>query len=308
METSRRLAGQSWSRHWRTWLRTLGLAEGERGVRVKRLEVLPGSITATAQDRSGASCEVEIRFVPWSDEQWQRVLDALGSQALYAAQLLAGDLPADLDRTIIAAGVELLPSALDEVEHRCACHPQIRRPCEHAAAVYLALGEMLADDPWLLFRLRGRDQQTILRGLRAQRARTGEGTSTTSAPAKNGERSGSAGGFYRAAQVTADDEALLPLDQQVESFWGNAKALGDFRPHIVSAPVELALLRRLGPPPTTSAGSDTYERLVQLYRRISREAMTLAYASGPENGSPDAGDANGNGSNGHPSNGVNGSA
>lgn len=289
METSRRLNGQGWSRQWRTWLRTLGLAEDDCGARIKRLEVLPGRITATAQDRSGTVCEVEIRFVPWSDEQWQRAIDALGSQALYAAQLLAGDLPPDLDSTLAAAGVRLLPAGLEELEHRCSCHPNLRRPCEHAAAVYLALGELLADDPWLLFRLRGRDQQIVLRGLRTQRARTGESSNTPALNKPAGRNAG--GGFYRAASVTGGDEEILPLDQQIEHFWGNSKALGDFRPHIVLAPVELALLRRLGSPPTAAAGSDTYERLAQIYRRISREAMTLAYASDPENGSHDNGDS-----------------
>src|SRR5690606_8703916 len=143
MDISRRLAGQDWSRQWRTWLRTLGLADGERGVRVRRLEVLPGRTTASAQERAGASCEVDIQFVMWSDEQWQRVIDALGSQALYAAQLLAGDLPSDLDRAVTAAGVQLLPKSMDEVHHYCTCHPHMQQPCEHAAAAYLALGDMV---------------------------------------------------------------------------------------------------------------------------------------------------------------------
>ncbi len=295
MEISRRLAGQDWSRQWRTWLRTLGLADGERGVRIRRLEVLPGRITASAQDRAGASCEVDIQFVMWSDEQWQRVIDALGSQALYAAQLLAGDLPSDLDRAVTAAGVQLLPKSLDEVHHYCTCHPHLQQPCEHVAAAYVALGDMVADDPWLLFRLRGRDQQAILRGLRAQRARTGETMTGGSALDREGSRATSNSGFYRAASVTSSDDEIQPLDQQIDTFWGNAKALGDFRPHIVPAPVELALLRRLGPPPTTAAGNDTYERLVEIYRRISREAMTLAYAFDPENGNHDNGHASRNG-------------
>lgn len=299
MEISRRLDGQGWSRQWRAWLRTLGLVDGDRGVRVKRLEVLPGRITATTQDRSGASCEVEIRFAMWSDEQWQRVIDALGSQALYAAQLLAGDLPPDLERTIRAAGVQLLPAGLDEVQQDCTCHSRQRRPCEHATAVFLALGEMLADDPWLIFRLRGRDQQIILRGLRTQRARTGEITTGTPALGKTSERAAGSG-FYRAASTAAHDEEIPPLEQQIEGFWGSGKILGDFRPHIVPAPVELALLRRLGPPPTAAAGSDTYERLVQIYRRISQEALTLAYAADAENGGHEnGGHGNGGHGNGH---------
>src|SRR5215213_4504460 len=95
---------QAWARRWRTWLRSLGLAGGDRSTsRVKRLEVLHGRIVAQVQERSGNLCDVEIRFAPWSDEEWQKVVDALGSQTLFAAQLLAGDLPPDMERTVAAA-------------------------------------------------------------------------------------------------------------------------------------------------------------------------------------------------------------
>src|SRR3712207_6022337 len=94
--------GQVWSSRWRTWLRTLGLHRVERSSRVRRLEVLHGRIVAQVQDRSGQLCDIEIRFAPWSDEEWQRVVDALSGQALFAAQLLAGDLPPELDRAVAA--------------------------------------------------------------------------------------------------------------------------------------------------------------------------------------------------------------
>jgi uncharacterized Zn finger protein len=289
MDSTRRTDGHGWTRQWRAWLHTLGLAEGERSsARVKRLEVLPGRITATVQDR-GVAYEVEIRFATWTDEQWQRVLDALGSQALFAAQLLAGDLPPELERTIAAAGVRLLPTGLDELEHHCTCHKAGARACEHLAAAYLALGDMLAEDPWLLFRLRGRDQQSILRGLRTQRARSGE--ATRSAPAaKPAERRPPESGFYRTSAVTTSEEALQPLEQQMDAYWGSAKALEDFRPSLTPPAVELALLRRLGPPPMGAVGGETYERLAALYRRISQATMTLAYAADPaangDNGEP----------------------
>src|SRR5690606_22993674 len=107
---------------------------------------------------------------------------------------------------------------------------------------YAALGELLPEDPWLLFRLRGRDQQGLLRSLRAQRSRT-EKSPTAFMPAKTEERRSSATGFYRA--TAAVEEEIPPLSEQIEGFWGSAKAQQDFRPHILSPAVELSLLRRL---------------------------------------------------------------
>lgn len=274
---------QAWSRRWRTWLRSLGLAGGERSTsRVKRLEVLHGRVIAEVQERSGQQCDVEIRFAPWSDEEWQRVIDALSSQALFAAQLLAGDLPPDLDRTVAAAGVQLLPTRIEEIEHECSCQIDPRRICEHITAVYAALGEMLPEDPWLLFRLRGRDQQGLLRSLRTQRSRS-ESSQPSYSSTKGESRRNGESGFYRA--TAAIEEEIPSLEEQISGFWGSAKAQQDFRPHIVSPPVELALLRRLGPPPVGADATSTYEALTILYRRISHAALDLAYAAdNPESG------------------------
>jgi uncharacterized Zn finger protein len=274
---------QAWSRRWRTWLRSLGLAGADRTTsRVKRLEVLHGRIVAQVQERSGQQCDVEIRFALWSDEEWQRVVDALSSQALFAAQLLAGDLPPDLDRTVAAAGVQLLPSRLEEIEHECSCLLDRRRVCEHIMAVYAALGELLPEDPWLLFRLRGRDQQGLLRSLRTHRSRA-ENSQPSLANAKTEVRRNGDTGFYRA--TAAVEEEIQPLGDQMAGFWGSGKAQQDFRPHILSPAVELVLLRRLGPPPLGAAAVSTYEALTTLYRRISQAALDLAYAAdNPENG------------------------
>jgi uncharacterized Zn finger protein len=267
---------QAWARRWRTWLRTLALASGERTTsRVKRLEVQHGRVVAQVQDRSGPSCDVVIRFAPWSDEEWQRVVDALGSQALFAAQLLAGDLPPDLERTVAAAGVQLLPTRLDEIEHDCSCSIDPRKVCDHVIAVYAALGELLPEDPWLLFRLRGRDQQGLLRSLRTQRNRADNSPNAPSSEQREARRNGESG-FYRA--TAAVEEEIPPLEDQIEGFWGSGKAQQDFRPHILSPSVELALLRRLGPPPLGADAMHTYDALTVLYRRISQAALDLAYA------------------------------
>jgi uncharacterized Zn finger protein len=267
---------EGWARRWRVWLRTLGLSGGERnGSRVKRLEVQHGRVLAQVQDRSGKLCDVEIGFAPWTDEAWQLAVDALGSQAIFAAQLLAGDLPPELDRTLAAAGVQLLPARMEELEHSCSCQTESRRVCEHVTAVYAALGEMLPEDPWLLFRLRGRDQQGLLRNLRTQRNRAVEPTGALSAFAGTEGRKGETG-FYRAG--AAVDEDIPSLEAQMENFWGSAKAHQDYRPHLVASTAELALLRRLGPPPLGAASASTYEALSTLYRRISRSALDVAFA------------------------------
>ena len=169
---------------------------------------------------------------------------------------------------------------------------------------------MLPEDPWLLFRLRGRDQQGLLRNLRTQRSRSDNGHLNTPQNKGEGRRSGETG-FYRA--TAAVEEEIPPLEAQITNFWGSGKAQQDFRPHILAPTVELALLRRLGLPPLGSASSSTYDALSALYRRISHAALDLAYAGdgsesdasqGNENGHHNNGHSNGNGNHTHNLNGT----
>ncbi len=112
-----------WARRWQTWLKQLGLdtdAEGGlRGCRVKRMEISPGLIQAQVQDRELGAVAVEIRLAVLQDAQWERVIDALGSQAIYAAQLLAGNMPPEIEDVFAQAGASLLPASLDEVQQSC---------------------------------------------------------------------------------------------------------------------------------------------------------------------------------------------
>ena len=53
--------------------------------------------------------KVTIKLKPLSDRQWDKVIDALAGQALFAAQLLAGEMPQEIDAVFAAAGCSLFP-------------------------------------------------------------------------------------------------------------------------------------------------------------------------------------------------------
>ncbi len=288
--------GRWWSRRWRQWLAERGIAAQAhapgKGARIKRLEALPGRVSATLQPQAGDPCTVEIGIPTWTEDEWARALETLGHQALYTAHLLAGDLPPDLERGLAQAGVSLLPAPQEEIEQSCSCCARTNAPCEHVTAVYLALGDMLVDDPWLLLRLRGRDQQQVLRSLRMRRERDGEKTNGRSTPVQ--PDTALAPGERQGATALGAAEAPESLEADVARFWGSARAQEEFRPFIVAPAVELALLRRLGSPSFTTSNTDVYDTLAAIYRRVSREALALAYAADPDaagqdsNGAPGA--------------------
>src|SRR5262245_36848878 len=118
--------GQWWASRWRYLLRELDLevSGAETGLRVKRIEVTPGRISADVKDsREGKAreCVVEVRVQTWQDSEWQRATDALSRQALYAARLLAGNLPPELERGLAEAGLALLPQRRSDLAAECSC-------------------------------------------------------------------------------------------------------------------------------------------------------------------------------------------
>jgi len=282
MQEPREQNGRWWSRRWRQMLAERGVQAANRatgkGARVKRMEVLPGRAVAMVQPHAGDVCTVEVRIPTWSETEWERALETLGHQALYTAHLSAGELPPDLESALAQAGVSLLPEPQEEIVQICSCCGETDAPCEHAIAVYRALGELLADTPWLLLRLRGKDQQQALHALRLRRERKGS-QEDGAAPADARPASGPA----QAPGYTTPDgaDAPEPLDADPAAFWGSGRAQEEYRPFIIAPAVELALLRRLGPPTFTHASIDAYETLAEIYRQVSREALALAYAADP---------------------------
>lgn len=272
-----------WSERWTNLLEAFGydLRRGRsysRRGHVQWVEVQVGRIIAQVKDRDQGQCDVEILINRLNDEEWSQVLDALSSQALFAAQLLAGDMPTSIEEGFEQTGVHLLPGGAYELESQCSCCADWEQPCKHAAATYYTLGQMLDDDPWLLFRLRGRERQQVLQALRRRRSEPNQ--SYAGATPLDERAAGALPG--QISSLTKTDEAVPPLSAQIDDYWGESKRLDDLHHYIGAPPIKLALLRRLGPPPFPSQSLETYDRLQEIYRNVTEQALALAFAPEPE--------------------------
>ncbi len=103
-----------------------------------------------------------------NDEDWGYVLEALTQKARWSAQLLAGIMPADIERAFAASGRRLFPFKLQEVRSECNC-PDKANPCKHISAIYFLMGDRFREDPFVLFQLRGRTRSKLLEDLAEQR-------------------------------------------------------------------------------------------------------------------------------------------
>ena len=128
-----------------------------------------------------------------NDEDWRYVLEALTQKARWSAQLLAGIMPADIERAFAASGRRLFPFKLQEVRSECNC-PDKANPCKHISAIYFLMGDRFSEDPFVLFQLRGRTRAKLLEDLAEQRrevlaaiAKAADTTNTKTSPTINKE-------------------------------------------------------------------------------------------------------------------------
>ena len=231
---------------------TRGRRYARKGQVLSIVETRDG-IAARVQGSRKTPYKINIQVTPLTDVQWDKVIDALSEQALFTAQLLAGEMPQEIEQAFSAAGVSLFPAKRGDLKTDCSC-PDYANPCKHIAATHYILGERFDEDPFLLFRLRGRTQEQILQALRQRRA----------------------GQMEMIAEESPEPETAIPLEDSLEHFWELGTPLENIPVSIHPPEVEMPLLKRLGeaafiPEP----GIESLLRAA--YQTIGREAIRAAF-------------------------------
>ena len=168
--------GQSWwSGRFLEVLESLGiggrLSRGRtyaRAGQVLELEIEAGAVTAQVQGSRPKPYRARIGVTAFGKGQWAQVEQALADDAWYAASLLSGELPADIEDVFGAAGLSLFPSGRGDLAMDCSC-PDWEEPCKHLAAVFYLVAEAFDEDPFAILRWRGRDRADLLANVRARR-------------------------------------------------------------------------------------------------------------------------------------------
>ncbi len=260
-----------WGNRWIAALKPLmdsgRLSRGRSYARqgqVLEITLKPGQVTARVQGSRRTPYKVSIELNPLNDGQWATVFDALAGQAIYAAQLLNGEMPDDIERIFDAVRVPLFPTSQGDLGSECSC-PDWANPCKHIAAVYYLLGERFDADPFLLFTLRGRTQAQVAVELRQRRA--GSAAPAAELPP------------YAPAAIEA--APVAPLAESLAHYWGDTRALADFAVQIAAPPVALALLKRVGLPDFV-APDHFRAQLERTYPAVTARACAAALAEREE--------------------------
>lgn len=125
-------------------------------------------VTAEVQGTEVEPYQVALALESFTEEQWGFVIETMSHRAFFAAKLLAGEMPQNIEEVFTANGVSLFPFSLSDIRSKCSC-PDKANPCKHIGAVYYQLGDRFSEDPFVLFQLRGSSKDEIIASLRQLR-------------------------------------------------------------------------------------------------------------------------------------------
>jgi uncharacterized Zn finger protein len=238
-QSKRGTFGQSWwAKRWIAVLESfyIGARLGRgrsyaRNGQVLAITVDKGTVTARVQGSRPKPYDVSIAVKPLHTADWRKLAGELSQQVVFAAKLLAGEMPQDIEQVFKDAGLSLFPAKTNDLQTDCSC-PDWSNPCKHIAAVYYLLGEEFDRDPFLLFTLRGMRREEFVGLL--------DGASRTSTAKQASRRT-------RSPEAAAD--AALPpepLTTEVAGFWYGGDLADELFGEVRLPPVPAALPRRLG--------------------------------------------------------------
>jgi len=259
-QSKRGAFGESWwAKRWIAVLESFNigarLGRGRsyaRSGQVLSIEIGKGEIKAAVQGSSPKpySIKIKVKTIPAAD--WKRAAKALDREAIFAAKLLAGEMPQEIEQVFREVGLSLFPEKLHDLETSCSC-PDWSNPCKHIAAVYYLIGEEFDRDPFLIFKLRGATREEFIEML-----------SAGAAPRKSND---------------ADPEDVElppdPLATDAAVFWGGGNLADDFVGEVRMPPVSAALPKRLGNFPFWRGSERFIDAVETIYTQASTNLQTV---------------------------------
>ena len=236
---------------------TRGRSYARRG-QVLSIDIEKGVVTAKVQGSRARPYRVEIRVERLWGSDWEKLTSALMQRPVFAAKLLAGQMPENIEDVFTDVGLSLFPDRSDDLETDCSC-PDWSNPCKHIAAVYLLLGEEFDRDPFLIFKLRGAEREELVGAA----AESGIGADEAA--------------VYPSAEHEADRSPPEPLPVDPVEFWGqeNSEREEDVHGAAGIPTVSAALPKRLGNFPFWRGKESFVPVLEDIYRRASPAGLDV---------------------------------
>lgn len=220
--------------------------------------------------------QVSLSIDPFTDEDWGYVVETMAQESIYSAQLLAGEMPENIEQVFTANGLSLFPFTLSDIHSKCSC-PDPQNPCKHIGAIYYQLGDRFSEDPFVLFQLRGRTKAQILDDLRRLRSTGGvelKPEEKAEVESKSSQSEVTSSRLDDNQQNEGEPAVSVPV--KLEQFWQYEEPLDPSLVVITPPPDNRTVLDVLGTIPLAAADSRVMQYFREVYQLVSQQAMMSA--------------------------------
>ena len=243
---------------------------------VLSIEFQGAQVLAKVQGSEPEPYRVSLSLAPFTDQDWDYVIETMSEKAIFSAELLAGEMPPNIEEVFTGGGLSLFPFTLSDIHSGCTC-PDKANPCKHIGAVYYQLGDRFSEDPFVLFQLRGRTRTQILDALRQLRSTcAGEHESREA----GGTREKQTTNNKQQTTIKQEEQSLTPSSQShlnIEQFWQYDELLESSLVVIVPPSESKTVLDILGTIPLPYSDAQAVgQYLKQVYQTASQQAMISA--------------------------------
>lgn len=269
-----------WSRCWIEILEgsidSARLARGRSYARkgqVIDIEIEPGLVTASVQGTRKKPYQIRLGFETLSDEAMGLLLFRFRERSSFAARLLAGEMPDEMEKVFKEAGVNLFPNKSALRRYKCSC-PDDAAPCKHITAVLLLLAEVFDDDPFLLLKLRGVNRESLINLLTLETSKEDADTIYEDDTAWEDEESSViSGGSDNAGEIIPDDTDDCQKETLYAKWYG--EDLPEFKYGVDEAESNIAALEIINEFPFWRGEMPFRQSLSQYYERAANSAEEI---------------------------------
>jgi len=255
-----------------SWAAALAYAKAGQ---TRAIEFAPGEVRAQVQEAAASPADITIRFRAFTEDQWNAIIEAMHHRAVFAASLLAGEMPAGIGELFAGLSLRLEPLHPEDFEITERGRPVTAWSPAVCCAILLMV-DAIDREPFTVFLTRGMAGEDLIDRLRVRREADLDGPTPTGAE-----------GSRLASEPTAE-----PLDAIMSRFWEAGPELDLVETTPRPPEVNNALLRRLGPSPFKAARFPLVGLLATVYEIVSKGALEgpcEEMPSGEESASESAG-------------------
>ena len=202
--------------------------------------------------------KVKLKIIPIKLSDWDNIIKKISKNAALISRLMLFEMPNNIES--VFDGACFLPHTGSDIESKCSC-PDWENPCKHVAGVYYRVSQLLDNDPFLMFQLRGLSKEILYTKLR--KTDIGKALVSSLGESKNIELEFSDNFYARINQQKFDKNISL------RQFWEGKKIVKNENNYQQPIDIPALVIKKQGDYPSFwDRDNSFFETMQEVYSRV----------------------------------------